>query len=104
MHNKSWKGTPSLRCIAYLSNHILHKSRVQLECPLIAVTLHAAHVIVDCGTSIGINWQIPRADVFWTIKHRGKTRTLISHICLRDTCVVWLGEEENIRVLAESNK
>lgn len=93
------------RWTAYLGNHILHEPRVQLEGPLIATTLHVVRVIVAAVTSIGINRRWPRADVFWTVQQRGMGCSLISQVYQRlDACVVWLGEEEIIGVLTESNK
>lgn len=78
---------------------------MQLEGPLAAPTLHVVRVIVGAVTSIGINIRRPRADVFWTVQQRGMTCGLISQVRQRlDTCVVRLGEEEIVRVLAESNE
>lgn len=98
------KGAHPQTWTAYLGNHILHQPRVQLEAPLVAVAPHAG-VIGAAVTSIGMNRNWPRGDVFWTFQQRRKGCSLVAQVHQRlHTCVVWLGEEEIIRVLTEPNK
>lgn len=63
---------------AYLGNHILHKSCVQLERPLIAPTLHAGRVIAGAVTSIGIHIRYLRTGVFRMVYQRGMLCSLVS--------------------------
>ena len=94
---------------SYLGHHVLHESRVQLERPLAALTLHGGVVIVAAVTSIGKQASRPRAAaVLGTVQQRGVTRraqVTVSQVHQRlHACVVRLCQEEIVRELAESDE
>jgi len=91
--------------VAYLGDHVLCESRVQLERPLAAATLRVVRVIAGAVAPGVVQGSRPRARVPRAARQRRVARGAVRQVRRRlDACVVRLSQEEIVRVLAEADK